>query len=533
MSLIHPFTVLVLLLGGAVFVPRLHMWLSRSARAFATPIVAGCAFLLTIGMTWRAAPLHIDVSPWAQAPYTEEGITFTMTASAQRFTLLALFIILAVTLGALDEKWDAPSDEYRTAVLAIGAALMAFVMADTFLTWLATWIFLDLVWLFVIGLPGWSDWPLEAGVTQGAGFFCLLVAVLLLWREYGTVAFHPQGVSAFSESIAVWVMIALALRMAVFPLHLFARTGERIPGRIRAIAPLVVVGGGGYWLLYWARAWGIDWVTTEVVIVLALGMSATGLLAWRSTEATGRTAALMAWLTLIVIWAILYERYDMAAAFIWSGSLALAALGLHGGEGPRFEGSVLPGIFVPASIAAFAFLGVPGSAMRGIGWLSGAALARGHVWLAAGSIIGVAGVTVALLPMVFAPAPATHQRTRWMGMMLLSLAAWPAVGRLLALYPTVQVEPEIAVPARLSFGLLLLAWAGGLLLWRARHLLIQVEWLFDWGVHAISLTWVYNWMARLVWSGAGVIRGAVRVLEGENYGWLLFFLLVTFLFLAQ
>lgn len=524
MPIAHPVTIFFILIAGAVVIPQVKPWVSRPARAMLILIIATVTFLLAIGV-FRAVPLVVEISSWAQVYTSGQSITFRVDDLAGRFMVLTFFTILAVTVAALDEPWDGPTDDYQALLLAVGAGVVAFVTAGNLLSWLVAWILIDLMWLFAVGLPGRSQWALEAGILQGAGFFALFGATVLIWQQYATMSFQLPERPALP---AYLIIGALVLRMGVYPLHVLTQADEQIPERVRALAPLVMVGGSGYWLLRWTEQWGVGWLPAETEIVLAVGLVATGLLVWRRRHATEQTAALAAWLALIVVWAIWRERPDLAAGIIWTGTLALAVLALYGGDEEAGQGAL-----IAAAVAALALIGVPGSPLSGVGWLAGAELAVGNGWLAAAGAIGLAGVMAGLLHMLLVPFPGEYQRSRWTGMTLLALAAWPALGGLIWLRPDVTAETVLDIPAQVSLGMVALGWAGGVLLWRLRDLITAGDWVIDRVVDVVNVTWVWRLAARVVWAIAGVVRGIARIVEGENYGWLLLFLLVAFLFLAQ
>lgn len=524
MPIVHPLTIFSILVAGAIVLPQLKTRVSRPARLLLILIIAAVTFLLAVGV-FPEAPLAVEISSWTQLHTPNAAISFQVDELAGRFMLLTFFTILAVTVASLDEQWDGPTDDYKPVILAVGAGMLAFVTADNLLSWLVAWILLDLMWLFTVGLPGRSQWALETGVIQGSGFFALFGATVFVWQEHATMTFQ------FPEQPALPVYLifgALLLRMGTFPLHVLTRAQEKIPEQVRALTPLVMVGASGYWLLRWTQQWGVAWLPAQTDLVLAAGLAATGLLAWRRRHATEQTAALTAWLALLVLWALWRERPDVAAGTIWTGTLALSVLALYGGEEEAGGGVALL-----AMLAAVALIGVPGSPLHGIGWLAGAELAGGSSWLAAAGALSLAGVTGGLLHILLAPSRGEYQRSRWTGMLLLSLAAWPALGGLIWLRPDVSAEVALEVPGRVSFGMVALGWAGGVLAWRIRDLIAGGSWVIDRAVDIVNVTWLWHLAAHIVWAVASVIRGVVRVIEGENYGWLLLFLLVALLFLAQ
>lgn len=523
MNLTHPLSIALLLLGGSIFIPRAGPWLGRPARILLTLALAAVAFLLGL-LAVSKAPFTITLAHWEDFTGTDEAIVFQSTVLTGRWMVLVLFMGLAVTLAALDEPWDGPTDEYITALVGVPAALLLFSMANNFLTWLAAWALVDLVWLFVIGLPGHSQWPWLLGLLQGVGLFSLLGAVLLVWQTFRVISFVVPGIPLFA---VLFLTIALVVRMGVYPLHFPARAHNNVPSRVRAFFPLVNVAASGLWLMLWVPRWGTQWLPFSPAPVLAAGLVATGLLAWWKRHPTQRTIFLSGWLGLLILWALWAGRPEVAGHFIWGGTLSLAVLAFHGGEGQRWEGATLPAI-----LAALVFLGIPGSGLAALGDLMAQAWAAGHAELTLAALVGLMCVTVALIQHLADPLPTVYQRSRWTGMTLLALGAWPPFGRLLWLLPPFdQAKPVTPWPWWL--GLLVLGWAGGLLLWRFRPWWEARNIVWRTGVAVLDLEWGWRLLERGTAAAAVSVRGVARVVEGENYGWLLLFLLVALVLLAE
>ncbi len=522
MDITHPLSIILLLLGGSILLPRTGPWLGRPARVLLTLMLAAVAFFLGL-LAVSKVPLAISLAHWEDLTGTDEAIFLQFTALTARWMVLVLFAGLAVTLASLDEPWDGPTDEYITILVGVPAALLVFGMAGNFLTWLAAWALLDLIWLFTVGLPGHSRWPWLLGLLQGTGMFALLGGMVLVWQTFRAVSFAVPGMPL----LAIFLLTAaLVVRMALYPLHLPAWTHNDVPPRVRAFFPLVNVAASGLWLMFWVPRWGAGWLPFSLEPILAVGLAVTGLLAWWKRHPTQRVVFLSGWLGFLVLWALWSGRPDVAAHFIWGGALSLAVLALHGGEGQRWEGATLP-----AMLAALIFLGVPGGGLVALGDLMAQAWAAGYVGLALAALVGLMGVTVALIQHLADPLPAAHQQSRWTGMTLLALGAWPPFGRFLWLIPPfAAVEPT--TPWQWRLGLLALGWAGGLLLWRLRPLWTAHHAVGRAVATALDLEWGWAVIAR---SGAWVassLRGAARVVEGENYGWLLLFLLIVLVLLA-
>ncbi|MDQ7030933.1 MAG: hypothetical protein Q9O62_14755 [Ardenticatenia bacterium] len=524
MTLTHPLTIVLVLLGGSLLIPRTRPWVSRPARSVLTLVLMGVAFFLGL-LALSEVPLVISLSHWEDFTGTDEAIVFHFTELTGRWMLLVLYAGLAVTLAALDEPWEGPTDEYVSVLAGVSAALMVFSMAGNFTTWLAAWALLDLFWLFAVGLPGRSRWPWALGVLQGIGMFALLGATLLVWRMFRVVSFTLESMPLLA---VVFISAALIVRTAPYPLHLPALAHNEVPSRIRAFFPLVSVAASGFWLIFWMSKWGTAWLTVAWEPVLAVLLVATGFLAWRRPRATQRVIFLNTWLVLLVLWALWTGHPGRAGQIIWGGALSLAALALHGGEGERLEVATLPTL-----LAAFVFLGIPGSGLAVVGELIAEAVADGRVGLGVAGILGLMGITAAIIHQMAEPKPSQAQPSRWAGITLLAVGAWPPFGRTLWLVPPFVEQSPPAVPWTWWMGMLVFGWAGGLLLWRLRRVWARYPSVMRGGVMLLGLEWAWDGVGHAGRWLAVFVRGAVRIVEGENYGWLLLFLFIAFVLLFR
>ncbi|HBY96628.1 MAG TPA: hypothetical protein DEP84_22235, partial [Chloroflexi bacterium] len=72
-----------------------------------------------------------------------------------------------------------------------------------------------------------------------------------------------------------------------------------------------------------------------------------------------------------------------------------------------------------------------------------------------------------------------------------------------------------------------------LFVWRIRLVLRPVRGVLDAVAGFASSGWFWRLGARATTVLASGVRGAMRVVEGENYGWLLFFVFLALFFLAR
>lgn len=488
------------------------------------------AFALVLGNS-RLLPASWTLSTWFGAG-TGEELRLAAGAETGALALLVTFVTLALCLGSLDEPRDGSrADDDSASLLVAGAALVAVLLAANFLTLLYAFVFLDLALLYAFGLFGRGRWPLAAMVLGAAANVCLFAATLVVWRQAGSIAL----VAATGQPVVLRLLVAaFALRLGVFPFHFWTSSSTvPQPHRLVALVPLATLVGGGVWLARGAQLWGPALLPARVAPLAAVALALLGLLAWRRTEIATRLAALAAWYGAWLVWAVAYGRPDLGLLLVAAGTLSLAALALYSGEAGLREGPHLFGL-----IAAAAAVGLPGSALFTAGnWLVGQALYRGEPLVALVAVLGLAGATAGVLDLLTNEPSATRRPSRWAGVLLLSLAVWPAIGHLSGLWPRpapVTVERfDATLPLAVRLGPLLLGWLAGLFVWRIRLVLRPVRGVLDAVAGFASLGWFWRLGARATTVLASGVRGAMRVVEGENYGWLLFFVFLALFFLAR
>ncbi|HYN87813.1 MAG TPA: hypothetical protein VER55_04760, partial [Ardenticatenaceae bacterium] len=326
---------------------------------------------------------------------------------------------------------------------------------------------------------------------------------------------------------------AFTVRLALFPFHLWAAPLPGLAARGVVLVPLATLLAGGVWLCRGALLWGSEIAPPGLALPAAFALALLGFLAWRHKDSATKVATLAAWHGGWVVWAVAYGRPDLGLLLIACGILGLAALALHGG-------TVAPGEsgWLPALLSAAAVVGLPGSALFTAGsWLFGQALYRRAPIVALLAALGVSAVSVALVELLSRSESRDRQPSRTIGLMLLGLAAWPLVAGRLGLVP--ELPPASAgrfdadLPLAVRVGPLLLGWAAAILLWQVRAGLRPAQAALDAAAALFSLTWLGQLGGRLLEVAASGLRGAMRVVEGENYGWLVFFLVLTLFFLTR
>lgn len=520
---------LLVLLTGVLMIPRFRPWLGRPGRAFLVLATSAAAFALVLWNT-RTLPAGWTVSTWLGLA-GGEALHLAATPETGALMLLTTFVTLVLALGSLDETWEGRSDDDDSAsVLAVAAALLAVLLAANFLTLLYAFVLLDLALLYAFGLFGRGRWALTAMILGAAADVLLLAAALLVWHATGSITLT----AATNQTLALrLIAAAFALRLGVFPFHLWTSPTVAHPPRLVALVPLTTLVAGGAWLARGAQLWGAAFVPEGIVFPAAVALALLGLLAWRRSDVATRLAALAGWYGSWLVWALAYGRPDLGLLLVGAGTFSLAGLALYGSaEGTR-EGPGLIGL-----VAGAAAVGVPGSALYLAGnWLLGQALYRQEPLVALLAVLGLAMATAAVLELLTSERSLARRPSRWIGLLLLSLAAWPVLGQLSGLWPhpaRVTVERfETTLPLAVRLGPLLLGWLAGLFVWRVRLSLRPARGVLDALAGVASLAWLWRFVARAASVLAAGLRGAMRMVEGENYGWLLFFVFLVLFFLAR
>lgn len=514
-------------LGASLLVPRLRGWMSEQTYRFLILLSSVLAFLLTLLAIHKggAASTPWVLADWEALAGPSGALSFRVDPFAASFLLLTGLVALGVLVGSLDEQEVVASDDYQAGLLSLFAGLSALALADNLLTLLVANLLVDAALIFGIGLTGRPRWLLVAFLHALAAQGAALAALLLLWRDSGSL--DLAGASA----PAVLLLVAVAvLRMAPLPFSLFPVAFEALPQRVMALLPLVTLGAGSVWLGRVAQAVAVSQMPElgGLAGMAALGVALAGWVAWRREEPTVRLIMLGAVQAAWSLWAFAWGLPAAAVAVAWGGALALAALAIHGGRLDFRHGAQLLGL-----IAALVLVGFPGSALWGVATaLSGQALVRDESWLLALGVIGIMTNTAALTHWLIPDTTEPYRRARWPGAILLSLLSVPVLALLWGIrVPAWEQLPLPAAPLVAQLALLVIGWSGGLLLWRDRQRFHSLQPLLDSAGALFSFAWLWRIVGWLGWLLLSGVRGMMLVLEGENYGWLLLFLFLTFIFL--
>ncbi|HEX8681759.1 MAG TPA: hypothetical protein VF707_05555 [Ardenticatenaceae bacterium] len=512
--------------GAALLIPRLRLWLGHPGRLLALLLSSVAAFVLALLVARQAGGSQLVISTWSDLGGLGRGIRFGLDPLGGSFLLLAGLVGVGAFVGSLDEREDAPSDDYQAGLLVLLGALTLLGLAGNMLTLLLVGLVLDAGLIFGIGLAGRPRWLLVTIVQSLVAQALLLAAALLLWRDTGNT-----DLAGASQQVALLVTGAAVARMAPLPFSLFPVAFEHLPQRVLALLPLSTVGVGGLLLGRLAQAADLSDVSLDGLAALAvLGIALAGWVAWRREELSVRLMMLGAIQAGWVLWAFAWGLPTLALTVAWSGVLALAALAVHGGRLDMTSNAQLPGL-----LASLMLLGFPGSALWNAATvLSGEAWRRGDEWMLALATIGVMGTVAALFQWLLPMRAEPPQRSRWVGVTLLALLSVPAVGALFGLrLPALPAESLEPAPLAARLAVLVVGWSGGFWLWRVHGLLQSLRPFLD-AVGAIfSFVWLWRLVGRVGWLALSGLRGMMLVLEGENYGWLLLFIFLTMIFVLQ
>ena len=536
MASTNPIVLSALLLFGAVAIPRIPR-LDWPQRQVLTLWLAVLGLLSTAAFASSPTFARV-VSSWQQFTGPAHVLSLETSTDGVRLGMLAFLTVVGVLVAGLDENWEAPSREYITVLPAVATALLLLGLSGNLLTLLFAWTLLDLLALLVLGFPGRSNWVLMAGILQGGGLFLVMVAALRTWVSSATLAFF----AATTDSLTLHLLLAaFAVRMSLYPLHLFAWPHQRVPPHTRAVLPLLTLAAGGFWWLVFGTPDTLLYARL-VSVLLGIGLIASGVLFWRARRPALRTAALTTWLGGMLTLAFLFNTPTLAQAILWNGSFAVSVVAFHGGRRPWRAPSSLA-----LAIALLSLSGLPGGALGESGRLLATLLTTGHDWLATALVVGMSAMFAGILTLARAIQPTSAEESNnenaiadetqpavfdraWLGLGILAPASWPFVGRLLGIAPV-----EMATTA-FPWGIHI---AGAGLAWLAALLFVRLE------MSVIGLTAWLNALAailsaRWLWQGVGSLavllmrgtRGVLRVLEGENYGWLLLFLVIILILLS-
>lgn len=520
---------IVLYVGASLLLPRLRPWLGPQARTLGILLSSVLAFLsiLLVVQLGGEERLTWTLSTWRGLAGVGEGVQVSWDPLARVFLLLVGLGGMGLLVGSLDSPEEVASDDYQAGILALLGGLALMALANNLLTILLAEFLINGGLIFALGMAGQPRWFLVTMMHTLLAQALLLGAAILLWQETGFTSL------AGASGQVSWLLILAALaHMAVLPFSLYSVAFEPLPQRVLALLPLLSLGTGTLLLGRLVQAVGLDGLPdlSSLAALGALGVVLGGWVAWRREELSIRLLMIGGVQAAWVLWALAWGYPSQALSLGWASTLALMALALHGGRLDFRHGTQLLGV-----IAALMLVGAPGSALWPvIRALAGTGWANGSLGLLTMGAVGMMGVVVALIGWLRPEESAPIQRSRWVGVTLLTLLSIPALGAWWGLQiPVLPAQPLPPYPWPVQFSMLLLGWCGGLWLWRTRDLLRPLRPGLDLAAGLFSFVWLWRLLGWVGWLLLSAFRGMVLVLEGENYGWLLLFLFVTMIFLLQ
>lgn len=520
-----PITPLILLILGALAVGASD--LARLRRPNLVMVAAASLALLT-GLSVRGdAPVTQIVSGWQPVSVFTAPISLRVDQTAWIMGVGLLIAGLATALAWLAFPGESRPAPRALSLLLIAAALGG-VYASNLLTLTIAWGLLDV--MFVVALlvrsgPQAGRRAAVAIILNTTSTMCVWIATLLIENAHDSLYWHLVNLPATPR---LWLAIAGALRMGLYPLHQWLPVDSSREANRSALLYTVPTLAG---LALWARlAMTRNLPDTSIVPLLAL-ISALigGVLAWqnsRSRAGLPYVAFGLAGLAVLDLGALTSPGTLTAVAVNWL--LVMISLFIARNFNRRAPWWSAGGI-----IAALSVIGLPGT----LGFVARYALignltSAGEWGLLAGGLVAEALLIAAVIRIVLVPAgndqPIGLVRQVACGVAILSAAA-PLV--LLAFNPAL-------VPGTSSLSnllgrlepLTLLAWlvpvaAGAALAWRELRTATSPAdspeaepldsessvWL-----RFIRLDWLSASFAYVVQRSTTLLRGLASVIEGEG-----------------
>lgn len=201
-----PASFLILLLAG-IFLIVLHITQQNIRYAFWAAVSGALLSMIAVAVFQMQMPLELRVTTWQAGTLFEVPILFF---SDQNTWVLAFSISILTLANILTSvaRLDNPNPLNWAGTLALGAMGIMAVTAGNIITLLLVWAALDLTELFFQVTS--ADRPENNDRIVTSFFVKTLGISLLLWAQ----------VSDFSQSPAIFLILAAGLRLGVLPLHL-------------------------------------------------------------------------------------------------------------------------------------------------------------------------------------------------------------------------------------------------------------------------------------------------------------------------
>jgi hydrogenase-4 component B len=225
-----------------------------------------------LGGTWTLAV------PWL---LPLGGVELGMDRLAGLFVAVVAFTALPVSYYAI--AYDRGARSGLGAYLAFLGAMVVVPLAANAMTFLVAWELMSLAsWLLVARQPGASRAAWVYAVMTHAGFACLLLGMLLLGAETGSLSFvgwraaAPTLEPTFRHVIFVLLALGFAGKAGVIPLHVWLPLAHpAAPSHVSALMSGVMVKLGVYGIIRVSLDWlGVGPPWWGVVVLLAGTFSA-------------------------------------------------------------------------------------------------------------------------------------------------------------------------------------------------------------------------------------------------------------------
>lgn len=212
------------------------------------------------------------------------GLGFYLdTLSALMFGLVA-FVGLVVVLYSRNYLAGDPGQARFTTwlLLTLAAVLLLIVSGNLFqfwLAWVATSVALNRLLLFYPGRQAAVLAARKKFVASRLADLCLVAAMVLLYRQVGSLDYAALFASAEAmrlagevpgaiQAVAVLMVVAALLRSAQFPLHGWLTEVMDTPTPVSALLHAGVINAGGFLVLRFAGLVALSTPSMEVLVVV-------------------------------------------------------------------------------------------------------------------------------------------------------------------------------------------------------------------------------------------------------------------------
>ncbi len=480
------------------------------------------------GRPWTSVLFHVD-----------GGLIWQVNTWTWGGGLIVLLLSLVLPLLAWEESTRLAS-YHRAADLASAAMALLVLFSGNLLTLAHMWVLMESVAMARLALE-----PIRQPETGRAGLSAasaLLVAMACPLSGPALLT-SPLSTAMFTPLVQGLLVLAVALRAAVYPLHGWL-THSRLSSPTDRISVYLIPATAGLWLLgTFNSAAEIVWLGGQVWKTLwVVGLLGSALAAWMESDRSRSLDLVCANRAgLIVLAMSMWPGQGMLplAGWLLAFSLGLGMLFVAHLVYQEWRGRW------PAALAIATLLGYPATAgFLGQPWTAQAMPSIGYVILWAAITLADALLLAAVLrgwqPAVgVLPSRLSGRQSR-----LLATAVLLAVPIMVTgLRPSIVLRlggimgstaglwPLFASTPPPAWGRLLVVTVLGLWLSRRyRPVLIGWQEIRRGLARVARLDWVYSLIRNAIWALMAIWRMMLRVLEGEGYlGWVLLTLLLIWI----